>query len=262
MAPADSFGNVEIRRDLPPMLRADLTIAIDGHRREFQAAGADVRCRDLCDSTVAQIQSGCCSSRRPNAIGLGDVADAHLQALAGLVFAGGDDQRLNRRVTTALAQRQEKSVEAAPADRRHLAVDRVVCLAAFGARQLDTDQVVGDDLQADFGALRGQAFHAADDAQRPQRLSCGADRGQRTERDGVDRRHRRNQPVAGLRYVAHIPGAPWRRIGGESSARDFHGTRASLRMRPKVAISIDVTEAADGRAVIGQRPVLLVAQES
>src|SRR5438270_9702756 len=98
------------------------------------------------------------------------LGNAHAQALARLVFAGRNDQRLNRRFAFALPQREKESLKS-PAVHGRFTVYRIVGLATSLLGELDADEIVGDDLQPDLGALARQPLHPAYDAERPQRLT-------------------------------------------------------------------------------------------
>ena len=107
--------------------------------------------------------------------------------------------------------------ERAAVDRRLLAVDRVVGVAAPCAAR-------SDRRRRSVFAITCKPISARSDVSRFIRRTmpsvqrawpCGADRGERAERDRVRDAHRRDQAEAGLRYVLHFP----RTAGGRVRAR-------------------------------------------
>ena len=122
--------------------------------------------------------------------------DVHVQTFSGLILSRRHYKRLHRGL--AFFQRQKKTVEASAVHRRHFALDGIVGLGALGFGKLDADQVIGDDLETDLGALGGKALHPAHDAQRPPDLGLRPDRRERAERHRVDHAHWRDQPESGL----------------------------------------------------------------
>src|SRR5215470_8349631 len=126
-----------------------------------------------------------CLDRRPDPVGLllqepaeSDTlrrfSNAHREPLAGLVFAGRNDQGLDRRVAAALSEREEQALKDTVMDSRRLAVHDIVGVAALWCRQLDTDKIVGDHLQTYLGAIAGEPLHATHDSERPQRFTLRA----------------------------------------------------------------------------------------
>ena len=213
-------------------------------------------------STVAHTQSGCCSSTRPKAMRCDGPRGAHVQALAGLILARRDHQRLHRGLGVALVQRQKQAAEAPVARRRYFALDRVLGLALLRFGQLDADEVIGDYLQADLGTLGRQPLHAAHDAERPPHLRLLPDRGQRAQRHGIDHAHRRHQAKASLRDVADVPGAARSGEIGQAAAGDFQRAHVLVAHAPEGGDLDRVAKGAGAAPALDERLRFFFAQET